>query len=92
MSKRTTTIAGVRLVRDTYLGDPAWTTERDGRITFYRACDIPIPAPSGSRLRSGADYAPKWKCIVNGKSYPYIGAWYDTITEIIERLDREGQL
>ena len=88
--KNTITVSGVRLVRSNYLGDPAWATERDGRIVFYKDDLIPVPAPRGSRIRSGADYAPKWKCLVDGKSYPYIGAWYNTMTEIIERLTSDG--
>jgi len=91
--KRTTTVAGVRLQRTSYLGDLGWSTpltHSGVRILFYRDVDINVPAPKGSRIRSGAVYAPRWRCRVDDKAYPYIGAWFDTITEIIERLTREG--
>ncbi len=86
------TIAGIQLVSTTYNGDHAWITEYDGRITFYLDFTIPVPAPRGSRIRSGRNYAAKWKCNLAGQAYPYIGAWFETITEIVERLDREGLL
>ena len=86
------TVAGLELRRTTYLGDHAWEDAGTGRFIFYLALDIPHPAPRGSRIRSGRNYSPKWKCLVDGSSWPYIGAWYETITEIIERLDRENIL
>lgn len=89
---RSKTIAGLRFTRSTHLGEPAWADERSGRIVFYKDDHISVPAPRGQRLRSGRTYAAKWKCEVDGRSYPYIGAWYDTITEVVERLDREGLL
>ena len=86
------TIAGLEMRRTRYLGDHAWEDVKTGRFIFYLYGDIPVPAPRGSRLRSGRNYSPKWKCNVDGKSWPYIGASYDTIAEIVERLDREGLL
>jgi hypothetical protein len=86
------TVAGLALRRTVYLGDPAWTDEKTGRIIFWLDCYISVPAPRGSHIRSGRYYSPKWKCELEGKSWPYIGAWFETITEIVERLDREGAL
>ena len=86
------TVAGLRLQRTVYLGEPAWTDERSGRIIFWLDPHISVPAPRGQRLRLGRSYRPKWKCEVDGKSWPYIGAWYETISEIVEKLDTEGLL
>ena len=86
------TIAGLRMRRTTYLGDPAWTDERNGRIIFWLDCYISVPPARGQRLRSGRVYAPKWKCELDSKAWPYIGAWFETIREIVEQLDREGLL
>lgn len=88
--KNIITVSGVRLIRSNYLGDSAWVTEYDGRILFYKDNSIYLPAPRGNRVRPGGCYAAKWRCRVDDKAYPYIGAWYDTMTEIIKKLTSDG--
>lgn len=86
------TIAGLRFIRTTYLGSHAWTDERSGRLVLWLDFHISVPAPRGQRLRSGRHYSPKWKCQLDGASWPWIGCWRDTIREFVDMLDREGKL
>lgn len=89
---KTRTIAGVRMQRTEYLGYHAWTDEQTRRLIFYLDDSIPMPAYKGQRFRSGRNYAPKWKCLLDSRSWPYNGAWYETIKEVVDRLDQEGEL